>query len=163
LQNAKRIKELAKQVIIMRNFRLSKEFIIGSEGALVVLGILFCAAFAVTPSVPLDHPEYVPNAVTGLTTLSGILAAFSGFWLIHIYSTALEQTKKWLSKRIAVIVPLIGLCLLAISGSLSELVYGTLESAMQRASFALLLMVLVDFEICFMTVYKAFGKSDLGV
>ena len=103
----------------MRDFTLHNGFVMAFEIAMVVVGIILCIA-SFSPR-PLEQPEYVPNVVAGCATLSGILAAFTGFWLTHIYSNASEQTKKWLSKRIAVVVPLIGFSLTVVLGGLTGL------------------------------------------
>lgn len=144
----------------MRDFTLHNGFVMAFEIAMVVVGIILCIA-SFSPR-PLEQPEYVPNVVAGCATLSGILAAFTGFWLTHIYSNASEQTKKWLSKRIAVVVPLIGFSLTVVLGGLNGLVYDTAEIALRRALFGTDLILLVDFEVSFMTFYRGFGKKDLG-
>ena len=103
-----------------------------------------------------------PNAVTGFATMTGILSAFTGFWLTHLYTTSNDKTKEWLAKRIAIIVFVIGLSLMSVLGSLSELVFGSGESATQRAIFGTDLVLLADLEVVFMTMYKAFWKRELG-
>jgi predicted signal transduction protein with EAL and GGDEF domain len=110
----------------------------------------------------LTHPEYVSNAVTGCATMTGVLSAFTGFWLTHIYTNTNAKTKEWLTKRIAIIVVMIGFSLLVILGSLNELVYGNTEIAMQRAIFGTSLILLVDLEVVFMALYKALWKKELG-
>jgi hypothetical protein len=145
----------------MSKFRLRKEFMIGSEIALIIVGIFF-TLFIIFDNSPLEQPQYVSNFVTGCTTLSGILAAFTGFWLAHIYSNASEQTKKWLSKRIAVVVPLIGMSLISVLGGSNELLYGTVEAAVRDMNLGISLILMVDFEVCFMTLYRGFGDKELG-
>ena len=67
----------------MLNFKLTKEFVIVFEGAIIFVGIILC--LATTQTQPLEHSENAPNVVTGYVTLAGVLAAFTGFWLTHIF------------------------------------------------------------------------------
>jgi 4-hydroxybenzoate polyprenyltransferase len=50
--------------------------------------------YAFTPHI--KDITFVPNAVTGLTTFSGILIAAIGFWMLHVYSRLSESSKKWM-------------------------------------------------------------------
>ena len=136
-----------------------KEFVVAFESIAFIVGIVVCISYLVPR--PLVHPEYVPNAVTGFATASGVLAAFTGFWLTHIYGNASQQTKKWLLKRIAVLVPLIGFCLLIVFGGLYQLVFGSIEQAMAEASLGTALLIVVDFEVSYMTFYRGFSKDEL--
>jgi len=119
--------------------------------------------FVLFGTSPIEKPQYVPNFVTGCTTLSGILSAFTGFWLSHIYSDSSEKTKKWLSKRIAFLVFLIGFSLISVFGGSNELLYGTVEASVRDVNLGMVLVLLVDFEVCFMTLYRGFGNKELGL
>jgi hypothetical protein len=139
---------------------LCKEAVMAFEVAMIITGIIM--ALSQFQSRPIISPQYLPNAVTGFATLTGALAAFTGFWLTQIYTNTPEQTKKWLTKRIAIIVPIIGFSLFLVGGGINQLVYGSLEKAVNFSSSGLSVIVVVDLEVSFMTFYRGFSKKELG-
>ena len=65
-------------------------------------------------------------------------------------------------KKVAIIVPLIGISLIIVRSGLTNLVYYTTEIAVGRALFGTEFMMLVDMEVSVMTFYRGFGKQELG-
>lgn len=139
---------------------LCREFTRGFEIMIILLIILGFAAYLIAPR-SVVNAEHVGNAVTGFTTSAGILAAFLGFWLAHLNSSASDLTKKWLQKRIAVIVPFIGLCLFIIFSGLYQLVFENFERAVNSSALGLLLLVFLVGEISYITFYQGFSKEPL--
>jgi len=122
---------------------------------LFVIALGFFITFGIASSPTPTEPNFVPNAVTGLTTIAGVLTAFIGFWLIYAYSHVNDEaSKKWLSKRIKVVVLVIGFSLLFIVGSFTDLVYGRLESAYKTALFGTAMLMLVLNEIMFIFAFR---------
>lgn len=115
---------------------------------LLILGILIISSI-LTSSQPLEN-SYVPNAITSLTTLTGILAAFIGFWLTHAYSNPKdEESKKWMNGRIKVIVFLVSISLILVGTASTELAYGRLENAFKFANSGTIIVSLVLAEILY--------------
>lgn len=120
---------------------------------LIIFGIVML--FLIPNNPPPPENNFVPNAVTGYTTMAGILTAFIGFWLTHAYSNIKnEETKKWMSKRVKAIVVVVGFGLLFIGGSFLDLVYGRLESAYKTALFGIAIIVVAFMEIMFIIAFR---------
>ena len=67
--------------------------------------------------------DYVPDAVKGLTSLSGVLVGFIGFCVTYFYSNIeSKKIKKWLMSRIIAFVLIIGIGLMFIMNSYQEMV-----------------------------------------
>jgi uncharacterized membrane protein len=132
---------------------------ISLELAVVVIGV-FLIFYSIFYSPTFKNPVNIPNAVTGFATMTGILSAFTGFWINHLYANSDDKIKEWLNPRIGVIVFVVGLSLLCILGSLTSLVYRDAETAMKTAVFGTYLIFLVELEVVFLTVYKAFWKKN---
>lgn len=123
------------------------------EVFLIVLGVLL--AFMVSANPPPPENNFVPNAVTAYTTMAGILTAFIGFWLSHVYSNLEDpETRKWVSKRIKAIVLVVSFGLLFVMMSFQDLVYGRLESAHKTALFGTGLVLLAFAEIIFIVTFR---------
>jgi len=119
----------------------------------IIFGVLLL--FLVSANPPPPEINFVPNAVTAFTTMAGILTTFIGFWLTHAYSNLKdEETKKWMSKRIKAIVSVVGFGLIFVMMSLSDLVYGRLESAYKTALFGTGIILLALGEIMFIIVFR---------
>lgn len=106
-----------------------------------------------TLSFPAVHTEFVPQAVTGLATVSGILVASIGFWLNHSLKDVETVPKKWLSVRFIVIILVILFGILSVVGSLTNLVYGDLNNSYHFSILGVSLIVMVLFEIMFFNLY----------
>lgn len=128
------------------------------ESLPIVLGVLMPLMVLANPPPPENN--FVPNAVTAYTTMTGILTAFVGFWLTHVYSNLKDpETRKWMSKRIKAIVLVVSIGLLFVMISLSDLVYGHLESAHKTALFGTGLVLLAFIEVIFIVAFREeFGK-----
>ena len=119
----------------------------------IIFGILV-SFMVLTDPLPLEN-NFVPNAVTALTTLAGILTAFIGFWLTHAYSNLKdEKSKKWMSKRIKAIVIAVGLSLIFVTGAPNDLAHGNLQSAYKSALLGTTIIVLALVEIIFIIVFR---------
>lgn len=119
----------------------------------IIFGVLLL--FLISTNPPPPENNFVPNAVTAFTTMAGVLTAFIGFWLTHAYSNLKdEETKRWMSKRIKAIVLVVGVGLIFLMGSFSDLVYGRLESAYKTALFGTGIIVLALAEIMFIIAFR---------
>lgn len=119
----------------------------------IIFGVLLL--FLVSASPPPPENNFVPDAVTAFTTMAGVLTAFIGFWLTHAYSNLKDvETKKWMSKRIKAIVLVVGVGLIFVMGSFTDLVYGKLESAHKTALFGTAIIVLALVEIMFIIAFR---------
>lgn len=119
----------------------------------IILGVLFVFEVLRSPSPSEDN--FIPNAVTGLTTMLGILTGFIGFLLNYTYSNLKDnEIKKWLSKRIKAIVFVVCVGLTFAFGSFSDLVYGRLESAYKTASIGAGIIFLAFAEIMYVIAFK---------
>ena len=106
-------------------------------------------------------PQYVPNAVTGLATLSGIFTTFIGFWITYAYLHSNEQAKKyisgWKNYRFALIIFFLFLGLLFILGSITQLVYGNYNSFQTSLiGTSIILAVLFDVSMVILTNFILF-------
>jgi hypothetical protein len=92
---------------------------------LVALPVLLTVFILLAGSASNLNEQWVPTTVTGLATVAGILTAFVGFWIVHLYSqeTAFDN-KLFLFKRMVsmlsilfggLIFVIIGLSLMAVS------------------------------------------------
>jgi len=112
---------------------------------LMTAGLLF---FVYSQNVDLDV-TYVPVAIEGLATVSGILVGFITFSVSHAYSDkkSVKGFKKWAHTRLLVMV----LFVFIISGliwlSFMFLVKGNLESAFLYSQFGFVLCIPLILEI----------------
>jgi len=119
----------------------------------IIVGVI--SLFGISANRPPPENNFVPDAVTAYITMAGILTAFIGFWLTHAYSNLKdEETKKWMSKRIKVIVFVVGLGLIFVMGALGDLAYGRLESAYKTALFGTAMITLAVGEIMFIIGFR---------
>jgi len=119
----------------------------------IIFGVILL--FGISANPPPPENNFVPDAVTAYITMAGILTAFIGFWLTHAYSNLKdEEIKKWMSKRIKVIVLVVGLGLVFVMGALGDLVYERLESAYKTALFGTGMIVLAVGEIMFIIGFR---------
>jgi len=122
------------------------------EILLIIIGVLLPFG-AIFPPLPEDN--FVPNAVTAFTTMAGVLAAFIGFWLTYFYTNLKdEETKKWMSKRIKVIVVVVCFGLGVVMLSFRDLAYGHLETAYKTATFGTFMVLMSLWEIMFIIAFR---------
>jgi len=113
----------------------------------IAFGVLYIAFILF--NVKIDKPEYVPNAVSGLATMSGILTAFIGFWFTFVFSHASEQSKKfiggWRGYRLVALVIALFIGLVSVIGGLSSLVQENYNAfQITLAGTGIILTVLFD-------------------
>jgi len=119
----------------------------------IIFGILLLFMVLTNP-LPLEN-NFVPNAVTGFTTMAGILAAFIGFWLTHAYSNLKDkESRKWMGRRIKAIVIAVSLGLLFVVGASNDLAHGNLQGAYEFAMLGTTIIVVVLIEIMFIIVFR---------
>lgn len=97
----------------------------------IVLWVMVAIAFIIGIVSPFSavgyRPEYIPDAVRGLTTIIGILCGFVGFCLAYSHSAYPNgECKKIVKKRILPISFLILFSLLLTSFAYTSLVAGAL-------------------------------------
>jgi len=119
--------------------------------------LLIAPLFGSDPAV--FDEKYVPNVVTGLATVAGILTAFVGFWIAHIYSNFEIKSKKFLFSRMTKMVAILFFGLLIVVFGLSTMVYGN-----PRASYAISLLgtavtILVSIDVLVLLYYRGFEDS----
>ena len=122
----------------------------------LLVGFIITSAvsFAQYLQVPMKS-DYVPTAITGLTTLSGILTAFVGFWLSRQENPEDEETRKWMKERSVTIILILVIGLLLVAGGLTSLVYQTLAFAFNVTLLGTLMIVWVVFDVLFFQVFTS--------
>ena len=142
------------------NLLLTKEFAAGFETGLIIVGIIGFVSYLFPRQVV--NMEYAGNVVNGFATSGGIIAAFTGFWLAHLNSNAsCKDSKRWLQKRIAVIVPSIGVCLFIVFAGLYQLAFGNIGIAVNYSAFGVSLLILIVGEVSYITFYQGFKKDQI--
>lgn len=96
---------------------------------------------------PMTNPTFVPSAVTGLTTVSGILTAFIGFWLSNEGKPADAYTKRVMAWRTIAVISILLFSLLLVVSGLAYLVYGSVESAFKLSICGTLFIMLVALDV----------------
>lgn len=113
-----------------------------------------------TPFRPqLKNLNFVSDAINGFVTMSGILTAFTGYLITHLIPRLKDTPKKWIGKRIAVIIVAIAFGLVFVMLGLAGLVFGSLEGAYNTALFGTFLIILVFFEVMFMVVIREMEQT----
>jgi hypothetical protein len=120
------------------------------EAVLVVL--FFVGIFGIPSNPPPENPDFVPNAVNGLVTMSGIMTALTGYLITYIIPRLQTTPKLWISKRIIVVLCSIALGLCFVVSGLSDLVFGSMEGSYEWALFGTFLLMLAFFEVMFMVI-----------
>ncbi len=130
----------------------------------LLIVMFFVGASSPQFNPPIKNPDYVPNAITGLATMSGIMTAFTGYLITYIIERLTDTPKEWLSKRIIVVVFSMGIGLLFVMIGLSQLVFGSMETAYYGTMFGTILVILPFFEIMFMVIVKELTQiTDMSV
>jgi hypothetical protein len=150
----KRANLLDKLVVV--NFKYFEAFL------LVGFAIIEILSFIQYRQVPI-RIEYIPNAVTGFTTLSGILTAFVGFWVARQHENpGDEETRKWMQERSITMITVIVVGLLIVAGGLSSLVYQSLEFALQLSILGTLMIIWAASDVLFFQIFASmsFEKKE---
>src|SRR4030067_2250745 len=108
--------------------------------ALVGFIISTALSFIQYQQVPM-RLDYIPSAVTGFPTLSGILTAFVGFWVSRQGTPADEKTRKWMQEREVTIILIITSGLLLVAGGLSFLGFQSLTFAFPLSILGTLMVI----------------------
>ena len=104
--------------------------------------------------------SYIPSAITGLTTFSGILTAFVGFWLTRQNNNpGDEQTRKWMRAREEVIVLTLVFGLLLIAGGLTSLIYRPIEFAFQVSILGTLIIIWAIGDVLFFEAFSSINEK----
>jgi hypothetical protein len=142
----KRTKLLDKLVVV--NFKYVE--------AILLVGFIIISFYSFMQylQVPMRF-EYIPSAVTGFTTLSGILTAFVGFWLSRQENPGDDETRKWMQERSVTIILVLVMGLLLVAGGLSSLVYQSLAFAFQLSILGTLIIIWAVFDVLFFQVFTS--------
>ena len=120
----------------------------------ILVLLFFVILFGISSNPPPENPEFVPDAVNGIATVSGILTAFTGYLISFIIPNLPDTPKKWLSLRIISVIIILAFGLLFVMIGFSELVFGSMEGAYKSALFGTSLTLLAFFEVMFMVVIR---------
>ena len=97
---------------------------------------------------------YVPNVITGLSTLSGIITAFSIFWITYSQSNKSKKFKEHMQTRLLLIVGGIGGGLLWIWISYIDLLYSRLDIAWKENLFGSYIIVIAFIELIYLSILR---------
>jgi len=122
------------------------------EAFLVVFSLVVCLSIPFNPSY--ENPDTVPDAVSGLVTMSGIMTAFTGYLLTYLIPRIPDTPKAWISKRIIAVLISMIVGLLSVILGLSELVFGSLKESYNSALFGTFLLMVASFEVFFMVLFR---------
>ena len=127
------------------------------EFVFVMLG-LFVLGFIDTLTPP-ENLGFVPNAITGLTTLSGILTALTGFWLTHLYQNNAEPDKNWLKVRLVLSMFLLFISLASVMGALMRLAYAEVWLAYKYSIGGTIVILLLFADVFLLTVMQYMAEN----
>ena len=97
-----------------------------------------------TLNEPIINPDYIPNVITGLTTLSGILTALAGYWLSQEEKPRDKKARKWAKERAVTMF--------------SALVIGLLPNSCRGA----IVTCIPSTDICFGNINSRYTNHRLG-
>jgi len=97
--------------------------------AIIIVVVLIIIAISVI-NQPIS-PNFIPHAVAGLVTISGVMTAFIGLWITRIVPAEDEESMRVFSKHKKVIVVSVVIGMLVVICGLNQLVYGIPELAYQ--------------------------------
>jgi hypothetical protein len=132
------------------------------EFFLVIVLSVFLVIFVLFPGDQ-NHPEFIPNAISGLTTMSGILTAFVGYWLVHFFNSTDGKNKILFKRRLVVIIISIFIGLLAVVSSSLYLVYENSEGAFTLAISGLAIILCTVIEIFLIILALYFPQMQLSL
>ena len=105
----------------------------------IFFGFLVVMFLVYTPQYEMSN---VPIAVSGLTTISGILVAFVGFSLTHAYSSHDNyQFRRWFKRRVTIITLPVIIGLMFIASAYICLVQNQLSLSFKFASTGFFLIL----------------------
>jgi hypothetical protein len=104
--------------------------------------------------------QYIPNAVTGLATVSSLLVASISFWLNRSIHEISQYPIKWMSIRLMVIGVAIVFGILILMLGLSQLVYGTLGNAYDAALWGTLIIIFTFLEVLGLALWRELQVSN---
>jgi hypothetical protein len=91
---------------------------------IIIFAIVIIAISIISQPI---QPQFIPYAVAGLATMSGVMTAFIGLWIIHIVPAEDELTKRIFSKQKKAIVFSVVIGIFVVIFGLNQLVYGMPE------------------------------------
>jgi hypothetical protein len=94
--------------------------------------------------------EYVPNAVTGFTTISGIIIAFVGLLVFHMYTQERADRKIWTNMRFLMVIATVFASIMFVIGGLVQLANGELIWAYNLASIGTISTFFLFFDVAIM-------------
>ena len=130
----------------------------------IVLSIIYFVIAGVgfwqSSAEPVIHLDYIPNAITGFTTLSGILTALAGYWLSREEKPSDKKMRKLAKERALTIISALVIGLLLVAGGLSSLVYRPPLFAFDLSVLGTLIILWAVFDIMFYQLFSSL-KSEI--
>jgi len=109
---------------------------------------------------PPKSPEYVPDAIKGLTTLASILVGFTWFCMSYMISTTKEEEmKQWLKRRAMYVIFFIMISLLILAGAYTDLVNGNLAESFKTMQVSLIIISLLFTDTAFLLAVLSESKT----
>jgi len=125
----------------------------------IAFGLICLFSFIQLKNAPMNI-SYIPNAITGLTTFSGILTAFVGFWLTRQNNNPGDKiTRKWMREREAAIVLTLVSGLLLVAGGLTSLIYRPIEFAFQVSILGTLIIIWAIGDVLFFEAFSSISEK----
>ena len=115
--------------------------------------------FALPLNPPPENPQFIPDAMSGFATISGVLSALTGYLITYIIGHRGDTPKAWLSRRITIVIVVIAFGLLLVLSGFSQLVFGNIEQAYNIALVGTLLLILVFLEVMSMVFLREFDQT----
>lgn len=137
------------------------------DAVFLVFGVIMIIVVATNP-LPEDlNLRYVPDAVKGLTTLTGILVAFMGFTITYTYSRSeIPEFRNWMRSRVPYALFLIGVTILIIVGAYTDLVHSRLAQSYMMIQLSVLIISILFADTIFVLfkVEEAFksARQEIG-
>lgn len=120
---------------------------------------MFLLTFVIFSNPPPKNPNFVPNAVNGLVTISGIMTALIGYLITYLIPRIPDTPKVWIGKRITVVLLSIAFGLLFVINGLHELVVGSMDGSYKSALFGTILLILTFVEVMFMVTFRELEQT----
>lgn len=122
---------------------------------LIALPVLLIIFLLLVASAGIFNQSNVPNVVTGLAAVAGILTAFVGFWIVHLYSQETDfGNKLFLFRRmVGMISVLFGGLFFVILGLVLMAVTSTLLVSFVFSVIGITIIVLVAVDVLLLLNY----------
>ena len=120
----------------------------------IVIGYVLIFGVGLILSNSPSNYTFVPNVVTGLSTLSGVLSAFGLYWLSQKFANKKTSRKDLSWYRIRLIVTLIFLGFIFLTISYSDLLFGNLNLSWREAFMGTDFIILALFDIIYISLFK---------